>query len=397
MLDGRMLCQDTGKGCSKAVPVGAHNVSMQKERYLDRAEVVAIKKGTKVDWKLTPSFGWLSVKSTPPDLDVALNGKVVGKSPIDRFEVTPGTYEVLVQDRCYLSAGKKVQVGRDETKVIDVALTAREGAITVVAEDEKGSALEAEVLVDGVRAGTTPGTFKVGVCAKKLEVKHTKAGVFGQSLAIKEKEVVAVRAVLKSGGGDLEWVRSAPAGIDFAKTETTVAEYRACVEMGKCSVPKDKSAEKYCNWGYADRDAHPVNCVDWNQATAFCAWAGGRLPALYEWYAEASNRNTRTYAWGNQKVTCDYAIWGGNWSGTDGCGNDSTWPVCSKTAGNSVSGLCDMGGNVWEWTSTSEGAGWLVLGGSWGSENSERIRAADRNASARRSSNIGFRCGRPSP
>jgi len=35
-----------------------------------------------------------------------------------------------------------------------------------------------------------------------------------------------------------------------------------------------------------------------------------------------------------------------------GCGTNTTWPVCSKPLGDSVSGLCDMAGNVAEWTTT---------------------------------------------
>jgi len=36
-------------------------------------------------------------------------------------------------------------------------------------------------------------------------------------------------------------------------------------------------------------------------------------------------------------------------SGGDGCGKNGTWPVCSKPAGNTAQGLCDMAGNVAQW------------------------------------------------
>ena len=60
--------------------------------------------------------------------------------------------------------------------------------------------------------------------------------------------------------------------------------------------------------------------------------------------------------------------------GGSGCGKNRTWPVCSKRRGDSVSGLCDMGGNVWELTSSIYGSGHeerVLRGGSWNIGNRE--------------------------
>ncbi len=78
-------------------------------------------------------------------------------------------------------------------------------------------------------------------------------------------------------------------------TEVTVAAYGECVKAGKCKPaaatvewegirqPDRTTWSAYCNRDRADRADHPVNCVDWNQATAYCAWAGKRLPTEEEW------------------------------------------------------------------------------------------------------------------
>ena len=43
-------------------------------------------------------------------------------------------------------------------------------------------------------------------------------------------------------------------------------------------------------------------------------------------------------------------------------------PVCSKPAGNSSQGVCDLAGNVWEWTDGRDGSHhWIVRGGAWDS------------------------------
>ena len=179
----------------------------------------------------------------------------------------------------------------------------------------------------------------------------------------------------------------------LAKTEATVKQYKACVDAGACTAP---TTGEYCTWGAAGKENHPVNCVDWNQAKAFSKWVGGRLPTEAEWeYAARSGGKDWKYAWGNEDVTCELAVI--NYGGS-GCGKDSTWPVCSKTKGNTVQGLCDMAGNVWEWTQDwYQGSYRVMRGGSW-TFNAGFARAANRNFidPGFRVINLGFRPSRSS-
>ena len=130
----------------------------------------------------------------------------------------------------------------------------------------------------------------------------------------------------------------------MSKSEVTVAQYRACVAAKGCSEP---SAGPDCNWGREGREDHPVNCTDWRQAKDFAKWAGGRLPSEAEWeYAARSAGGKRVYPWGDEKPTCELAIM---YDQSISCGRIDTWPVCSRPAGNSAQGLCDMAGSLWEW------------------------------------------------
>jgi formylglycine-generating enzyme required for sulfatase activity len=194
----------------------------------------------------------------------------------------------------------------------------------------------------------------------------------------------------------LEWVWSAPAGVYLARSEVMVAQYRACVEAGKCSPPKSMDGDVRCNWRYAERGEHPVNCLDWLQATDFCEWAGGRLPSEQEWEAEASDRGKRQYPWGEQEVSCERAI---QIQGKYGCDKDTTWPVCSKPAGNSVSGLCDLSGNVWEWVSGPEGVDKAVRGGALNFGGAQYLSATGRVVIPLGSKDydVGLRCARSAP
>ena len=133
-------------------------------------------------------------------------------------------------------------------------------------------------------------------------------------------------------------------------TEVTVKQYRACVDDGICSEPsvenEDSSeCDEYSNWLYSDRERHPVNCVDWQQAKDYCEWSGKRLCSDSGWEKAARGTDGKIYPWGNVEANCDLAVMQGE-DFVIGCGEDSTWPVGSKPARNN---MYDMAGNVYEW------------------------------------------------
>ena len=133
----------------------------------------------------------------------------------------------------------------------------------------------------------------------------------------------------------------------ISRSEVTVGQYRALwIENGRPAALEPNSGGT-CNWNVRGRDEHPVNCIDWESARTFADWVGRgtRLPSEAEWeYAARSGGLERRYPWGNGAPTCDLAHWEGP------CPDDhGTLPVCSRRAGDTEQGVCDMAGNVWEW------------------------------------------------
>lgn len=160
--------------------------------------------------------------------------------------------------------------------------------------------------------------------------------------------------------------------------EVTVEDYQRCVDAGACTEPDDDTD---CNWGQAARGRHPVNCVDWDQANAYCAFEGKRLPTEWEWERAARGHDGRTYTWGNRgfvragrvaNIADAFHVQSQDgWAlGSEGYedGFVATAPVGSFPDGATPEGVQDLIGNVWEWTSSRvQGDPDLrvIRGGSW--------------------------------
>lgn len=132
--------------------------------------------------------------------------------------------------------------------------------------------------------------------------------------------------------------------------EVTVQEYRRCVEQGACQ-PVTLDYEQ-CNWQAPERAQHPINCISWFQAKAYCEWAGKSLPTEAQWEKAARGPDATIQPWGNEPLaTCDRAIITTRYTHEPGCGTGYTWPIGSRPLGVSIYGTHDLAGNVAEWCS----------------------------------------------
>ena len=189
-------------------------------------------------------------------------------------------------------------------------------------------------------------------------------------------------------GREPAWVTLSPT-LSMTRTEVTVRAYRACVAAAACTPPGTADG---CSGLDPAHDILPITCVDGYQARVYCRWQGGHLPTPEEWLSAATDAGRRTWPWGNDAPTCDRVVMNET---APGCGTKGPFPVCSHPAGASPLGLCDLVGNVAEWTAGTDGSDQVFLGGGW-RDTADLLDVGMRGLRAATESDVdlGFRCAR---
>ncbi len=186
--------------CSAELTIGRHSLVMTIARYLPLQDDIAVKKGmAKIDRKLEENFGHVNVTSKPEGLDIHLDQKPIGKSPL-KADVDPGKHTVTIKSDQYYEKGMEFTLKRGEEKSIVLEPVAKIGALDIRAFDDRGSALKAEVVIDGKSAGETPLVLKNFLIGQhSIVIKKDGFGENKQDVKIEEKKVTKHEVKLAKG------------------------------------------------------------------------------------------------------------------------------------------------------------------------------------------------------
>jgi len=373
--------------------------------------------------------GSLTIKTVPTGVRLDLvdpSGVTLAtRSPFTRADATSGVWQVKATAEGYAPEQTQVDVPPDDAAFAELTLKQLAGLevtgtpagarVKVTGpefSDEGGLPWSAEGLVVGeytvsiTREGYRPQAWKGELQPGKTQVVTAKLERQTPEERLSATRCPAGMAFVKGGTYTMGDRKDRVTVADFCMdvTEVTVAAYAsrglapATILWDGMSAVALADAARFCNGNRSDRQNHPVNCVDWAAATAYCAGIGLRLPSEeeWEWAARGGDQGT-TYPWGNSEPGAQ-VCWNGEGNDLVKGNRQSTCPVGSYPAGDSPLGLKDLAGNVSEWTSNDVVGppSRLLRGGGWYEDGRGWLRAADRRGTlpASRSNTLGFRCAR---
>jgi len=299
------------EGSSAALPV---LIASEKETEEFRVRELLLKFRAGATRSQPPvEYGEIAVAADVPRAAMFLDGGLVGwtssDGPIVLGTVRVGTREVTVRDAS----------GREARTLVTVEKGRRSNVSLAILKDIPASA-------DGLRPlGHNPqGTD---------EFWREKDGAIVVRIPGGEFQMGSPEGEGEPAEHPQHAVRLKSFVID--KTEVTWGQYRQFAKASGQALPKSPI------WGMPE--AFPVSNVSWDEARAFCAWVGGRLPTEAEWERSIRGDDSRRYPWGN-----DWNPWRCNTEdgGPHAPSSAGAYPDCASSYG-----VLDLVGSVMEWCS----------------------------------------------
>ena len=388
---------------SKAVSIGAeHRYKVECEDYYPKEDVVVFNSNEKKELlvELEPSFGYITVKSTPAGADVYVDDKKIGSTPYQMKKMDIGQHVLELRMAGYESFADMVTIKAGEVNKQFESVTLEAVMVatgTLVLESNPTGAV---ITIDGRQYGQTPKTlteFPVGA----YTVYFTKEGYqnLSQSVDLKDgrretlsvtmsKTSVAQQPVptgtaaannntQPSGsngqnktftvngvtfemvavkGGTFTMGGTSEQGSDAESDETTHSVTLSDYYIGKFEVTQELwEAVMGSNPSRFKGSKNPVEQVSWNDCQSFIrklnqlTGANFRLPTEAEWeYAARGGSRSRGYKYSGSSNINNVAWYTVNCYDKGSSSPDyGTHPVGTKLP-NEL-GIYDMSGNVREW------------------------------------------------
>lgn len=255
-----------------SLPEGKYFFKIESEFYETYTTEITISKGMKeVEVALKPSFGYLSIDSDPTGAEVWIDGKRIGKTPIDRSSrLAKGGHTVLLRKEYYYVAERKVSIKGDGgvQTMPKVEMKAQFGTVRLLCDDPDALLTVTDPAGKVVFSGKSGDIATLGSQATyKLEASKPShlaqsTGIVGSAIEGKEVDVRVDPPVPLFGGIQISstptraevWIDGEYAGTTLFAQTLLVGEHTAIVRKDgykdyviHCSIARDETAAFVCN------------------------------------------------------------------------------------------------------------------------------------------------------
>ena len=426
--DGRVSREGVAPATVSDLPTGKYVVSAKRDDW-EMHDTLEVQRGETARKTFAFVNGTVKITSEPPGAEILVDGKAGGRAPL-RMEIPARSHELIARLAGWPDEHQSLVVEAKRENSADFVFA--NGSVKITSAPGG-----AAVWANGREMGQTPLVIeevKPGAVSYELRLAGYKSASVTGEVVPQQQAFLAARLERRlSPEPGQAWTNSlgmkfVPLGpIRISVWETRVQDYDAfCRATGRHYEPPD----------FHQTPEHPVVKVNWFDAMAFCKWLTEkeheenlledrqwyRLPTDLEWSAAVGLPNERggTPESRDGKIRNEFP-WGKQWPPPAGAGNyadrngqrargaavenygdkfPQTAPV--GTFKPNALGICDLGGNVWEWcmegykgNSASPGRDWGVLrGGSWATSNRLEMESSYRNVVDRNERDViyGFRC-----
>jgi formylglycine-generating enzyme required for sulfatase activity len=322
-------------------------------------------------------YGSLAVMEAAPGSEIVLDGGVAGRAGADGNLLLPS---VAVGQR-------DVRIRGASGSVVSRTVSVVKGGIVLVAPGAAGSGAPPQPSLTAT--GENPEGFQ--------EYRRARDG----AVMVQIPEGEFLMGNLETEGKPLPHTVYVSSFL-MDKLPLTVGRFKRFAAATGRPLPPDPF------WGV--HDDFPVAFVRWDEAKAYCEWAGGRLPTEAEREKAARGTDGRMFPWGNEPPSPERAVFERYWGQE---GNDAAG---IRPAGASPYGVLDAEGNMWDFCEDwwdpdyykaspqkdppgpKTGVARVVRGGSWDSR-WVALSASKRNFAytGYREGDFGFRCAADPP
>jgi len=412
--DGQVSREGTTPQTIVDLPTGKYSLIAHRGDWEMRDDVEVTREET-----AHKSFAFVSatmnIASEPSGAEISVDGKTRGRTPL-RLELPARSHDLTAHLDGWPNEQQKIDIDPQHENVVhfvfangSVKITSAPGGATVTTSGKELG--QTPLVIEEVKPGDVTYDLRLG--------GYKPTSVSGK---VEPQQQAFLAARLEKSVGpepgqlfiNSLGMKLIPVGdVRMSVWETRVQDYETFLRAsGRHYEPAD----------FAQAPTHPVVKVNWFDAMAFCKWLtekerdenliedrqSYRLPTDREWSTAVGlpNESGVTPQARDGKIKNEFP-WGKQWPPPTTAGNygapqrrGTTMPVGSFKP-NSL-GLCDLGGNVWEWCadtykggSSGTGRDWGVLrGGSWATTNRSEMQSSYRNVVDRNERDViyGFRC-----